>query len=54
MKKSILLAVVLMVALLAVPAFASVQNIKISGNIDSTWLYRNNFGLGDHVLGEIL
>lgn len=46
MRKSILLAVVLMVALVAVPASASVQNVKISGSIDSTWLYRNNFDLG--------
>jgi len=46
MRKSIILAIVLMVALVAVPAFASVQNIKVSGSIDSTWLYRNNFDLG--------
>jgi hypothetical protein len=46
MKKSILLAVVLMVALVAVPASASVQNIKVSGSIDSTYLWRDNFDLG--------
>ena len=46
MRKSILLAVVLMVALVAVPASASVQNIKVSGSIDSTYLWRDNFDLG--------
>lgn len=45
MRKQLLLAV-LMVAAFAVPSFASVQNIKISGDIDSTYLYRNNFDLG--------
>ncbi|MCK5592308.1 MAG: alginate export family protein, partial [Candidatus Pacebacteria bacterium] len=46
MRKSIILAVVLMVALVAVPAFASVQNVKVSGDIDSTYLYRGNFDFG--------
>lgn len=46
MRKSILLAVVLIAAVAAVPASASVQNIKVSGDIDSTWLYRDNFDLG--------
>jgi len=46
MRKSIILAGVLIAALVAVPAFASVQNVKISGSIDSTWLNRNNFDLG--------
>jgi len=46
MRKSILLALVLMVTFVAVPVFASVQNIKISGSIDSTWLIRDNFDLG--------
>jgi len=45
MRKQLLLAV-LMVAALAVPSFASVQNIKISGDVDSTYLYRHNFDLG--------
>jgi hypothetical protein len=46
MRKSIILAVVLMAALVAVPAFASVQNVKISGSIDNTWLYRDSFDFG--------
>lgn len=45
MRKQLLLAV-LLVAALAVPAFASVQNIKISGDVDSTFLHRKNFDLG--------
>src|SRR3989338_7612035 len=45
MRKLIVLAV-LMVALCAMPAFASVQNIKISGDVDSTYLLRNGFDLG--------
>lgn len=36
----------LLVAFVAMPAMASVQNVKISGSIDSTWLLRNNFNLG--------
>jgi len=45
MKKTILLAM-LLVAFVAMPAMASVQNVKISGSIDSTWLVRDNFDLG--------
>lgn len=45
MRKQLLLAL-LMVAALAVPSFASVQNIKISGDVDSTYLYRHNFDFG--------
>ena len=45
MSKKIWLAV-LMVTLVAVPAFATVQNVKVSGDIDSTWVVRNNFDLG--------
>lgn len=51
MKKSILLAV-LALALVAAPAFASVQNVKVGGSIDSTWLYRENFDLGADVIGD--
>ena len=40
MRKLVLLAVLAMV-LVAVPAFASVQNIKVSGDIDSTLLIRD-------------
>lgn len=46
MKKSILLAALLAVAVTAAPAFASVQNIKVSGSIDSTFINRVNFDLG--------
>ncbi|MBI5023760.1 MAG: alginate export family protein [Candidatus Omnitrophica bacterium] len=45
MRKTILLAFAL-AAFAAMPAMASVQNVKISGSIDSTWLIRNNFDLG--------
>lgn len=47
MKKTILLALAL-VAFVAMPAMASVQNVKISGSVDSTWLLRNDFNLGKH------
>jgi len=52
MRKSIILAVALMVALVTVPAFASVQNVKISGSVDSTYLFRDNFDLGTNVTGD--
>jgi hypothetical protein len=52
MRKSILLALVLMVALVAVPAFASVQNVKVSGDVDSTYIYRDNFDLGANTVGD--
>lgn len=45
MRKTILLAFAL-VAFVAIPAMASVQNVKIGGSIDSTWLLRDNFDLG--------
>lgn len=45
MKKTILLAL-LAVAVAAMPAFASVQNVKVSGSIDSTYIYRENFDFG--------
>jgi hypothetical protein len=45
MRKTILLAL-LAVAVAAAPAFASVQNVKVSGSIDSTYIYRENFDLG--------
>src|SRR3989338_10349083 len=51
MKKTILLAM-LLVAFVAMPAAASVQNVKVSGSIDSTWLVRNNFDLGLNVIGD--
>lgn len=51
MKKTILLAM-LLVAFAAMPAVASVQNVKVSGSIDSTWLIRNDFDLGASVIGD--
>jgi len=36
----------LIVALMAMPAFASVQNIKVSGDVESKWVLRNQFDLG--------
>jgi hypothetical protein len=50
MKK--LLLAVLMASLVAMPAFASVQNVKISGDIDSTWVVRDQFDLGDVTIAE--
>ena len=44
MKKCLLFAV-LAVFLVTMPAAASVQNVKVSGNIDSTGLMRNGFNL---------
>ena len=51
MRKTILLALAL-VAFVAMPAMASVQNVKVSGSIDSTWLMRNDFDLGMSVIGD--
>ena len=48
MKKiTLLVAVILAVAVVAVPAFAAVQNVKVSGNVDNTYLYRKNFDFAD-------
>ena len=51
MRKIILLAL-LMAAFVAMPAFASVQNVKVSGDIDSTYVYRKNFDLGANGIGD--
>lgn len=51
MKKIILLAL-LAAAFVAMPAFASVNNIKVSGSVDSTWLNRANFDLGANNIGD--
>jgi hypothetical protein len=42
----------LAVMLLALPASASVQNIKVSGYVNSTWLLRDQFDLGSQNQGE--
>lgn len=41
--------VIAAVALLASPAFAAVQNVKVSGKIDSSYVYRDRFDLGSQV-----
>ena len=38
-----LMSVLAIVALIAVPAFAEVQNVKVSGDIDTKVIYRNNY-----------
>lgn len=48
MAKRLLIAV-LLVGLFAMPVSASVQNVKVSGSIDSTWLVRDQFDAGDEV-----
>ncbi len=52
--RKLLLAIcfVAVVAVVAAPAFASVQNIKISGSINSTYLFRNKFDFGATVGGN--
>jgi hypothetical protein len=51
MRKLIVLAIAVAVAFVAVPAFASVQNIKISGSIDTTYIDRNDFHFGAGTAG---
>ncbi len=51
MRKYLILAV-LIVALMAVPAFASVQNIKVSGDIKESLVVRHNFDLGLNAVDE--
>lgn len=46
MRKLIVLAIAGAVALTAVPAFASVQNVRISGWTDNTFIHRAEFDLG--------
>ncbi len=45
-----ILLVLLMVAFVALPAYASVQNIKVSGDIDSLWVIRDSFDLGRNTI----
>jgi hypothetical protein len=45
MKLSKTLLVLALVALVAVPAFAETQNVKVSGSIDAYGFYRNNYDL---------
>jgi hypothetical protein len=46
MKKLVLFAALVAVAFVAAPASASVQNIKVSGAIDTTYLFREDFDFG--------
>jgi len=48
MRKILLLAV--LAVLVVVPAFASVQNVKVSGDIDTTWIVRQKFDLGQNAV----
>jgi len=41
-----LMSILAIVALIAVPAFAEVQNVKVSGDIDSKMIHRANYDLG--------
>jgi hypothetical protein len=43
------LLVAAMMVVLASPAFAAIQNVKVSGDITTTFVDRNNFDLGDTV-----
>src|ERR1700679_861567 len=45
--KKILVAVAMV--MLASPAFAAIQNVKVSGDITTTFVDRSNFDLGDTV-----
>ena len=51
MRKTLLIAM-LAVVLLAAPAFASVQNIKLSGDITSQYVVRDQFDLGSSVTND--
>lgn len=41
-------AAVLATAMFAGPVFAAVQNVRVSGSVDSTYLYRKNFDFGEN------
>ena len=47
-----LLLALLVVALFVAPAAASVQNVKVSGEVDSKYLYRNGFDAGAEADGN--
>lgn len=46
MRKLTILAVALVFALVAAPAFASVQNVRVRGSLDNTGIIRDNMDLG--------
>ena len=45
------MSILAIVALIAVPAFAEVQNVKVSGDIDSKMIVRNNYDFNNHASG---
>ena len=47
MKQFKLLFVLALALVVAAPAYAETQNVKVSGSLDAYWLYRNNFDLVD-------
>ena len=42
------LSVLALALVLAAPAFAETQNVKVSGSIDAYWFYRINYDLRDN------
>ena len=49
MKRLLTLCIMLTaVALITAPAFAEVQNVKVSGDVNSAGVYRNNYNLFDN------
>jgi len=46
-----LLSILAIVALIAVPAFAEVQNVKVSGDIDSKMINRSNYDFNNYTSG---
>ena len=52
MNKKLLLSLAVAV-LMAAPAFAAVQNVKVSGDIDSWYVNRTNFDLGQRGAAEV-
>lgn len=50
--KKVLLAAALLLTFVAMPAFASVQNVKVSGDIGSYYLVRNQWDLGSRTQTE--
>lgn len=45
-RRLIVICAVAFLVALAVPAFAAVQNVRVSGDVDASWIIRNNFNLG--------
>ncbi|MDP2939046.1 MAG: alginate export family protein [Candidatus Omnitrophota bacterium] len=46
MNRRLIVMCAVIVLAMAIPAFAAVQNVKVSGDIDAYAIYRNNFNLG--------